>query len=179
MNALVTPAVVPTIEAPSLRLFASVPRDFIAHAQPNDNCAPLLRKGEIAIVTDQYFLYPESGGWYLVEFSNGKNHLQRERPRSRSIMLVSSRVRKSTGGTEWWVREPHPMAGGIPYMSDGPYDFNHLAERILGRVVGIYAPDRVQENPTDQEQWQMLRPETPWPYETPMLPSVRDRRRAA
>lgn len=177
MTPAVTPPVLPTFDAPSLRLFASVPLDFIAHAQPDDNCAPLLRKGEVAVVTDQYFLYPESGGWYLVEFSRGKNHRGRERPRSRSIMLIFSRVRASTGTTEWYARDPHPMARGIPNMCDGPYDdFNHLAEKILGRVVGIFAPHRVSENPTDQEQWEMLR-DDPWPYATSTLP--RDRRRAA
>ena len=178
---MTVPATLPvgkSFPAPDLRLFASVPRQFIAHAVPDDYCAPLLRCGEVAIVTDQAYLYPESGDWYLVEYSNGTNHRGRERPRRRSIMLIFSRVLQSTGATEWFARDPHPMARGIPNMCDGPYDdFNLLAEKILGRVVGIHAPDRVQTNPTDQEQWEMLR-ESPWPYPTPMLPPVRQRRAA-
>ncbi len=163
--------------APSLRLFASVPQNFIAHAVSERGCEPLLRRGEVAICTDQEFLYPEDGGWYLIEYSNGTNHRGRER-RTRVIVQTYQTQSQVDGQTRWWARRPSESRPGTFNMSDGPYDdLNHLAEKIVGRVVGIHAPDRVDSDPSDQELWEMLR-DSPWPYPTPFLPRRSDRRAA-
>lgn len=139
-----------------LRLFATIPPGFIAHAVTNSECMPLIRPGEVAVVTDQDFLYPEDGGWYLMTYvkSGGWYGLERH---GRTISLVSERPRRDGGaGTWWYAKKPTTRKGAI-VCSDGPYgDINHLASRIAGRVVGIYAPHRTQANPTDAELDVML-----------------------
>jgi hypothetical protein len=161
----------------ALRLFATVPNGFIAHAVTDRSCEPLLSAGEVAVITDQEFLYPVSGGWYLIEYSNGTNYRGRER-RVRTVVQVYSVKSRLSNDTTWWARRPSESRPGTFNMSDGPYDdLNHLAEKILGRIVGIYAPHRIGSGPTDQEQWEMLR-DSPWPYSTPTLPSFRERRSA-
>lgn len=140
-----------------LRLFATIPPGFIAHAVTNSECMPLIRPGEVAVVTDQDFLYPEDGGWYLMAFSKGSGW--RDIPRhGRCINLISERPRPASQGPgTWWYAKPPANRPGTFACSDGPYDdFNHLAERIAGRVVGIYAPNQTRTNPTDAELDVML-----------------------
>lgn len=162
------------VALPSLRLFHSVPRDFIAHAVTDSGCAPLIAAGEVAIVTDERQLIPEAGGWYLVECSDGNNSHGREH-RIRSINLAYSN--NGAGKEDWWVKSPGQRRRGVLEFSDGPYDCGHLADKILGRVVGIYAPHRVDADPTDREQWEMIR-SAPWPYPTSSLPPIGYRRTA-
>lgn len=162
------------VALPALRLFRSVPRDFIAHAVTDSGCAPLIAPGEVAIVTDQRQLIPEAGGWYLVEHSDGASSKGREH-RIRSINLIYSK--HGAGKEDWWVKRPAQRQRGVFEMSDGPYDIGHLCDKILGLVVGIYAPHRVDEDPTDREQWEMLR-DDPWPYPAASLPLVGYRRAA-
>jgi hypothetical protein len=116
--------------------------------------------GEVAIVTDQPLLYPESGGGYLVEHSNGKTFYGREK-RVRSINLVYQRG--NNGGHEtWWAKSPSQRSRGFVEFSDGPLELKSITEKILGRVVGIHAPDRVAENPSDEELRAMLDYEPDW-----------------
>lgn len=42
---------------------------------------------------------------------------------------------------EWWTCSPGPRQRGALEMRDGPYaDPAMMAEKILGRVVGLYRP---------------------------------------
>jgi hypothetical protein len=48
-------------------------------------------------------------------------------------------------------------------MCDGPCsDVNYLAERILGRVVGIYAPQLAVADPNDDELLAMINYQPDW-----------------
>lgn len=156
------------LKIPALRLFSSVPRNFLAHAVTDDGCSPLIARGEVAIITDQPLLYPESGGWYLVEHSNGKTFYGREK-RFRSINLVQQKG-NNAGHETWWAKSPSQRTRGVVEFSDGPYELKHITERILGRVVGIHAPDRVDGNPSDEELLAMLNYEPDWlkPYNDAM-----------
>lgn len=119
----------------SLRIFDTVSPDYIVHAVRDRSCEPLLRSGEVAVITDQEGLYPEEGGWYLIEHTNGKTYSGKER-RVREIVTTYIGM-----GDRWWTKRPAPPGRGIFMCSDGPYtDINHLAEKILGQVVGIYRP---------------------------------------
>jgi len=125
----------PKPSRPELRIFVTVPSDHIVHAVSDKALEPLLRPGEVAVVTDQPALYPEDGGWYLVEFVRGKSFSGREH-RMRDI------VEAYQGRDGWYVKAPAkhaPWAGFV--CSDGPYDLNSLTELVLGRVVGIYRPN--------------------------------------
>lgn len=118
-----------------MRVFDSIPPDFLVHAVTDQSCEPLIRLGEVAVVTNQEGLYPEVGGWYLIEHSNGKTYQGRER-RVRKIVTIYIGL-----GDALWTKHPAPSRPGIFVCSDGPYtDINHLAEKILGQVVGIYRP---------------------------------------
>ena len=120
---------------PNLRIFASIPSDHIVHAVPDRALEPLLCPGEVAVVTDQPALYPEDGGWYLVEFVRGKSFTGREH-RMREI------VEAYQGRDGWYVRAPGKHAPWAKLVcSDGPFDLNSLTELVLGRVVGIYRPN--------------------------------------
>lgn len=120
----------------SFRIFDEFPYHHIAHAIHDDSCQPFLKPGEVAVITDEEGLYPENGGWYLIEFSNGKSFRGRER-RVREIVVAY----QGKGG-DWYTRRPNEVQRpGVIMCVDGPYsDFNYLAEKILGKVVGIYRP---------------------------------------
>lgn len=145
---------------PSLRLFATIPHGFGAHAVTDFGCSPLIEPGEVAVVTDQPQLYPESGGWYLVEHNSGKTFYGREK-RVRSINLLSMKVSRA-GRSTWWARSPAQRTRGVGEFSDGPLELQHMTDKILGRVVGIHAPDRVPDNPSPEELQAMLDYEPDW-----------------
>lgn len=123
-----------------LRIFDSVPRWAIAHAASDDSAAPLIRVGEVAVVEGDgcVGIVPEDGGLYLIEYVTKPHTRYGNERRTRDIIRAS---RDRRGG--WWAR-PHAAqgTGALPIIcSDGPYrDELALAERILGRVVGIYRP---------------------------------------
>ena len=145
---------------PGFRLFAKIPSGFLAQAVSDRGCEPLITFGEVAVITDQDGLYPESGGWYLMEYSRGNSYRGRAR-RGRSISEVFSAERD--GNTWWYAKSPGPRMRGIVEMCDGPYsDVNCLAERILGRVVGIYAPQRAVTDPNDDELLAMINYQPDW-----------------
>ena len=156
-----------------LRLFATIPRGFIAHAVTDTECMPLIRPGEVAVVTDQDFLYPEDGGWYLMAFSKGSGW--RDLPRhGRHINIVNERPRPASQGPgTWWYAKPPANRPGTFTCSDGPFDdLSHLAERIVGRVVGIYAPHRTASDPSSDDLL-LMQGKSPGPH--PPLPHRRAR----
>lgn len=156
------------VEMPSLRLFASIPPEFVAHAVTDTGCLPLIAPGEVAVITDQPLLYPESGGWYLVEQGAGTTFYGREK-RVRSINIVYSKNGRD-GEIRWWAKCPGQRRSGIIEMSDGPLELKYMTEKVLGRVVGIHAPDRIASNPSDDELRAMLKYEPDWlrPYNDAM-----------
>ncbi len=121
----------PALPAPRLRSFDAFPAGHIAHAVQDDDCAPLIRRGEIAVATNEECLYPEAGTWYLIEDTAGRNYFGRERRKRRIAMAIE---RKGA----WWTVAPAGMRDGLLRCADGPYrDANALAEKILGEVVGV------------------------------------------
>ena len=58
-------------KAPVLRIFERVPDNHIVHAVRGDHCAPSLKNGEVAVITDQEAVIPADGRWYLIEHANG------------------------------------------------------------------------------------------------------------
>lgn len=122
----------------ALKIFDTIESGFIVHAVTDHGCEPMIQPGEVAVITDQEQLYPEPGGWYLIEYSNGKSYRGRER-RCRCICVAN--VTEHRGEEIWSLKSPAQRTRGVLEMSDGPYrDFNDIAEKVLGRVVGIYRP---------------------------------------
>lgn len=142
------PATAPTagpaaVDAAPIRLeiFDTVPPWAIVHAASNDRTAPLIRKGEVAVIESdgRKGWIPEDGGLYLIEYvcPPPSPHYGYER-RIREIVQTCKNERG-----DWWA---HPYArtwGGrrMFVCSDGPYRNEcTLGEKLLGRVIGLYRP---------------------------------------
>lgn len=96
---------------------------------------PLVRKGE-TVVYDPTQRDPVHGALCVRQLNNG----------NRTVMLINQRT---VGGIEgaWWVdpvNRPTNREAGPIYTSDGPYEEDHLREKIVGTVVGILVPRRQQ-----------------------------------
>jgi hypothetical protein len=146
-NCLPAPA---TESALRLELFDSVPPWAVVHAARDDTTAPLIRKGEVAVVDSdgQTGWLPEHDGLFLVEYvTPAHGHFGRER-RTRAIV----QTRKSNRGDGTWYAAPYSaprsseeaereLRRGRLTCVDGPYpDAETLADKLIGRVVGLYRP---------------------------------------
>lgn len=123
---------------PALQIFDTISPGHIVHAVIDRGCEPMILPGEVAVVSDQENLYPEPGGWYLIEYTRGRTYRGRER-RCREICVAY--VTQRNGEERWYLKSPAGCRRGVIETADGPYgDINHLAEKVLGEVVGIYRP---------------------------------------
>lgn len=122
------PTPLPVLEMCPEGMFEQVVTDRSAY--------PLLRPTETAIV-DPARREPTHGALCVLQWSGG----------SRSVLLTNRRALQNNPEA-WWVdpvnrpRSREAWAkrmGGVPTMfaSDGPYDAGHLAEKIIGTVVGV------------------------------------------
>ncbi|MGU3537736.1 hypothetical protein [Methylobacterium sp. A54F] len=105
---------------------------------------PLVRPGE-TVVYDPGRRDPIPGALCVLEWNNG----------TRSILQTNRRA-VGSGGESWWVdpinrptsaamldrRLRQGLEGGMLYTSDGPYQEDHLREKIVGTVIGILVPRR-------------------------------------
>lgn len=128
-------------EGPRLELFDEVPPWATIHAARDDSMAPLIRKGEIAVIEggDRAGWLPQEGELFLIEYSGTATAYDRFPRRSQSL-VVTRECKRSEGA---WFAGPlaHKGANGMLYMSDGPYrNADALAHNLIGRVVGIYRP---------------------------------------
>jgi hypothetical protein len=123
----------------TLELFSEVPGWAIAHAAQDHRNAPMIRKGEIAVIENHGTCgwLPTEGGLFLIEYVS-KPLAQYERVR-RTHSIVQT-IKSKNG--DWYAASiRRGMIGQEFYAADGPYqDFNDLADKLIGRVVGLYAP---------------------------------------
>ena len=136
-----------------LKIFGSVPAWAIAHAMDDDSMAPLLRYGEVAVVESmgQKGWYPVQGALFLIEYISAPQGDSKYERRQRAVVQTNCRALPS-GEMRWWADPLQRMSSpqraaqlaksGRLYCSDGPYrDEFVLADKLLGRVAGIYRPD--------------------------------------
>lgn len=137
-----------------LRIFTTIPELYGVVVMRNH--APLLRAGEVAVYDQQWTNGKgpsdpliEDGGLYALEYQkphggmtwemwweNGQRYGGRTRIHT-SIEIGICTLHKNGWHTRAYGR--HPLGFGL--CSDGPYrDEYHLAERIVGKIVGIYMP---------------------------------------
>jgi len=137
----------PIPEGERLRVFDTPPAGHLLHIVTDDMMRPILRKGEIAVFDPEYH-WPEEGRWFL-KCSGCRTWSGGAIKRNYSI-VETSRARNS----DRWMMHPFYRspnykaiiaAGGIPRIigfSDGPYrDDAVVADLLLGKLVGIYAPN--------------------------------------
>lgn len=136
----------------TLQMFDRVPHGSLAFAVPDHSCAPLVRRGEIAIV-DIHDRTPEAGGIYLRRCVSCDG---RARIFLHEIAVLALRPgAKGEDRTRWFMashNRPRPgddwaawsaQFGPVP-MADGPYDPHgdlrgYPWDSLVGRLVGVLA----------------------------------------
>lgn len=129
-----------------LQIFARVPPQHGVVAAEHDS--PLIRKGEVAIY-DKGAVEQEGlieGAVYAIEYQHARGHLPKDMWADSANFRMTTRrqiviIRRHSKLPDRWmvhpVREPQR---GYFIVSDGPYDPAHLADKLVGRVVGICNP---------------------------------------
>lgn len=122
-----------------------LPLGCIAFRVDDNRCEPVIRRGDIvAIDTSDRMPMPDEP--YLIEWSNG----------GRSV--VAAYFTTAPAGSAWhgrlfvgdlFPRQLMNLAGqpaGEPIRwGDGPYTFEQLAEKMVGRVVGVLLDQRLAQ----------------------------------
>lgn len=126
---------------------AQCPEGMGEHIVSDASMYPLIRPGE-TVVFDPSQRDPEKVAAFVLEWSSG----------ARAVLETNFRQSGSAGEAYWWVdpvnrpvddaaferRMGRGPLNTMLFTSDGPYTEEHLRSRIVGRVVGILAP---QERP--------------------------------
>ncbi len=123
---------------PTLEMFESVPAWAFVQAASDDRNAPLIRTGEAVVAEPGAFL-PADGDLFVTEYvSKPQAPFEREQ-RTRQIVVT----RLTPIG--WWASSLRQGDDGSSlFVSHGPYsDPAVLADKIVGRVVGILATSSV------------------------------------
>jgi hypothetical protein len=133
----------------ALAIFSAVPPWAVAHAAADDDAAPLIRRGEVAVVESDGVTgwTPVDGGLFLIEYVAKPLSIGPER---RTRKIVATRLSRRGDGT--WYAVPYraptsrdeaarQLARGTVTCADGPYpNAEALAAKLIGRVVGVYRP---------------------------------------
>lgn len=131
-----------------IQIFGCVPDGCILHLQNDGRHAPHLRGGEWAVV-DTEDREVEFGDLYLIQQNSGPVIWQvnlepdwlrqsRGQPERPCVVLQPLNRPDSWAEIEETIAVTPPF-GMLPlYMSDGPLFAEHLRERVIGKVIGIY-----------------------------------------
>jgi hypothetical protein len=128
----------------ALELMTHCPPRHVVHAIQDNRHAPLIRKGEIVVIEggERAGWWPVDGGLFLWESESPPMYGALYGTRSRDVVQVFLNTRG-----QWMIggMARNRRVDGIYYMSDGPYrDEEHLASKLIGKVVGLLAPYAVQ-----------------------------------
>lgn len=136
-----------------LRIFPSIPpRHGVIAIEGN---SPMFRTGEVAVYDELWSSEGViDGGLYVLEYQHPRSGMSWEcwdrhnagRTAGRSgldVSRTSARVVRSNwpGAEDDWMI--HPLAAfraGVFTCSDGPLREYYLADKIIGKIVGIYSP---------------------------------------
>jgi hypothetical protein len=126
----------------ALKLFHQVPGWAIVHAARDNRNSPLIRKGEIAIVKSDGMngVLPAEGGLFLIEYASIPMARYERCRRTRDIVQT---IKNACG--HWCATSiRRGMVDGELHTMDGPYrEMDDLADKLIGRIVGIYAPSMI------------------------------------
>ncbi len=147
-----------TVDHPALRVFAAIPPRFGVEVVRLPSV--LFKVGEIAVYDELWTSGREQdaepfddGSIYVVEFQRPRANMGWDlydqhnrnypgRPNlhiDRSLVYIR-RCRWPGAEHKWMI---HPLAnfhGGMGHCSDGPYEDFQIGDKVIGKVVGIYAP---------------------------------------
>lgn len=153
------PSCLPQPEAIRLEIFTTIPARCILHGATDNRTSPLICRNEIAVVESDGSSgwYPVDGGLFLIEYLSSPSTWTRCRPR-RTCSIVQTRECRHPANIGKWVAAPYcspteadVLAGrrlsGPFQLVDGPYDFDQLTEKLIGKVIGIYSPKGLEVRP--------------------------------
>ncbi len=129
---------------PLLPTITEVPSGMFTHVAEDHRSEPLIRRGDTAVI-DPAASEPVNDGLFLIRWNGGTAEI---------VQVWERAYRGHDGETEcgWMVgpyRRPRSHEQGeewmrhtriIDWMVNGPYPTPSLAEKLLGRVVGIFQP---------------------------------------
>lgn len=139
-----TTALQPELRA--LMMFDTLPEGCIAFPVTDDYSLPHIRSGEFAVV-DTRDTKPHNGELSVIQWQSGRRQICQTR--------ISTMFREDDGSPTWsvgslrrpdlesWLKSERD-AGRIaiyPGWSDGWFDGDHLQEKLVGAVIGIYQPN--------------------------------------
>jgi hypothetical protein len=135
--------------AGGLQIFSSVPGGHDICLAKDDRMGPLIRKSDIIVYEERNSL-PETDQLFVIEYP-GWTAGKPGGPTTREVVEVFSTLVK--GDELWWstsLRRPRTEADHIRlarqrvfHCSDGPYSYENMSLRLIGRVVGIYDPREI------------------------------------
>ena len=95
----------------------------------------------------------------------------------RDVMLTNLRPVGGMGEDRWWVDPVNRPGDRTVYASDGPYDADHLRQKLVGTVVGVLVPHRAGEPVRELEAATEAKPAQPKTGDE--ISAARDRARKA
>ncbi|GJD46439.1 hypothetical protein AFCDBAGC_4320 [Methylobacterium cerastii] len=121
---------------PKLPVMSECPEGMGEQYVKDAGAYPLVRKGE-TVVFDPARRDLAHGALCVIEWHGG----------TRDVVLTHFREVGGQGEPQWWVDPVNRVGAGTVYTSDGPYDADHLRQKLVGTVVGVLVPRREQDEP--------------------------------
>lgn len=129
---------------PGLRAYIILPRlpeGCASSIVPDDRAEPHLHAGDVAVI-DPDDRTPDHGDLFLVQWTDGRQQIVETRRFKNSGAIVGW-----DGVTEYWqlcwsmkMWSVDGSASRAMRWADGPYSTEHVASKIVGRVVAIVQP---------------------------------------
>ena len=152
----------PFVHQPELRalmVFPTLPPGHMTFLVPDDRFAPHLRPGKFAVV-DLSDRQPERGELFLISYISPRDpsgfayHLCQMHSRPMFLRPDGMLSRESSPGaipeTVWTAAHWLPPSEPAEYARlvrerrlgscEGPFSTEHVAEKLVGRVVGVWGP---------------------------------------
>ena len=151
---------------PKLPILSECPEGMGEQYVKDAGAYPLVRKGE-TVVFDPSRRDLAHGALCVIEWHGG----------TRDVALIHFREIGGQGEPQWWVDPVNRVGAGTAYTSDGPYDADHLRQKIVGTVVGVLVPQRAGEPVRELEAATEAKPAQPKTGDE--ISAARDRAREA
>lgn len=135
-------------QQPGLRSFIvydDLPEGGVVVEITCDTAPPFVKKGDF-VIADTSQREPISGELFAVEWGDGSREVVELKIRG-GYYGNRGQAAPFEYGYRWYIRVHSPIAAPFSgkaisaYQADGPYDAEHLKEKIVGRVIGFYEPD--------------------------------------
>ncbi|TXM53963.1 hypothetical protein [Methylobacterium sp. WL120] len=134
---------------PKLPVVSECPEGMGEQYVKDAGAYPLVRKGE-TVVFDPARRELTHGALCVIEWHGG----------TRDVVLTHFREIGGQGEPQWWVDPVNRVGAGTVYTSDGPYDADHLRQKLVGTVVGVLVPRRDRDEPEPIEAAETASDET-------------------